>query len=682
MSIDFLDSIDLITAISFLIFLISVSIFFYNIKKKIYKKWYINILILRHFIFLSLIILLLNPIFNFYSFETTKLMLGIFVDNSASMKLHQQPVFNNFKSDLNNFFKKIEKENIPYESYLFDRNVKPFYQTGLNANGLTTNLSEVAKNIDNNKNLYGALIFTDGVATEGVNPIKSFDDIKIPVYMVGVGSNNEMVDISIQTIDAPTVSFLNDDINFKSIIKSEGVENKKATISLYQNKELIVSKEIFLNDKLSLNEVDFLFKPKKIGNQQFEVRVSSFEDEVNIQNNRERFNILVLKNKYKVALMTGSPNKNTNLIKENLKKNERINFDHYVKVADSEFRPSINSFWSKPYELIIFDNFPIKDQSFDFVRILGKKIIANNSSFFLIVGPNQNDDSLNKISALLDFKIVDYNDTNYKQNWNFKHIKDFTSLPPLINAFTIRLENKYTDSLAYFNNQNPLWVRNEKNKIRKVLFLSPEMLKLKTAFLDSSERPSDLILNISISWLLQISGSKESYFRLNKKRLQLGEVVNISGNRLSELKNFDESLILKVSKEGKEIENSEFDFNIDLKRWEYDYRPPSSGKYNYEIFFENDYSQLQKGEFEVLESKIELSNVFMNEFLLKNISSKTSANFKNWSERDSIIVNLSPKIKKEMRSMTAKFNENVLVVIFLLLLFIAELFLRKNKGLL
>ena len=36
------------------------------------------------------------------------------------------------------------------------------------------------------------------------------------------------------------------------------------------------------------------------------------------------------------------------------------------------------------------------------------------------------------------------------------------------------------------------------------------MLKLKSAFLDSLERPSDLILNISISWLLQISGSKKA----------------------------------------------------------------------------------------------------------------------------------------------------------------------------
>ena len=38
------------------------------------------------------------------------------------------------------------------------------------------------------------------------------------------------------------------------------------------------------------------------------------------------------------------------------------------------------------------------------------------------------------------------------------------------------------------------------------------------------------------------------------------------------------------------------------------------------IFYDNDYSKLQTGEFEVMESKIELSNVVMNELLLRIIN--------------------------------------------------------------
>ena len=89
--------------------------------------------------------------------------------------------------------------------------------------------------------------------------------------------------------------------------------------------------------------------------------------------------------------------------------------------------------------------------------------------------------------------------------------------------------------------------------------------------------------------------------------MQLGEVVNISGNRLSELKNFNESLILKVYKEGKEIENNEFDFNIDLKRWEYDIDHLHQENIIMKFFSKMIIVKLQKGEFEVLESKIELS---------------------------------------------------------------------------
>ena len=683
MQFDFLNNYDFIFIILSFIYLLFFFNTLVNYKKKKYKKWYIKILLLRYLIFASLLLLLLNPILNFFSYINRDLKLGIFVDNSSSMKFHQQPTFMNFKSDLDNFFEKIKNKEIFYETFLFDRNVKSFDNINkLDGNGLTTNLSKVAKSIENNPNLHSALIITDGVATEGMNPIKSFEELKIPIFALGVGENSKMVDLSIQTIDVPTVSFINDNINLRSVVKSEGIYNKSATISLYQENDLIVSKDIFLNNTEALNEVDFLFKPKKIGNQKFEIRVSSFEDELNIQNNRQAFNILILKNKYKVALFTGTPNNNTYLIRENLKKNSRIEFDHYVKVTDSDFKPSINSFWGTSYELIIFENFPIKNQSFDFVRILGKKIIANNSAIFLIIGPNQKNESLKSISALLDFELNNNQKDTHLFNWSFKRTENFSSLPPISGPISIRTKNKNVDTLAFFENEDLLWFRNEKNKIRSVLFLSPELLKLKSKFLDYNPKPSDLILDNSITWLLQLSGSKESYFRLNKKRLRLGEVVNIAGNSLTGLPDVNESLIIKLSHNGNEIDIKEFDFNIDLKRWELEYRPPSSGLYDYKILFESEKNEIQIGEFEVLESKIELSNVYMNELLLKSISASSSADFSSWTMKDTLLLKLKPKSKKEIDSKFAKFNENIFVFITIVFLFCFEVFYRKNKGLL
>ena len=69
----------------------------------------------------------------------------------------------------------------------------------------------------------------------------------------------------------------------------------------------------------SKNETNFQFSANEIGRQNYEIRVSSVKDEVNIKNNRQNFSLLVLKDQYKVALITGSPNKNTSKIKTIIK---------------------------------------------------------------------------------------------------------------------------------------------------------------------------------------------------------------------------------------------------------------------------------------------------------------------------------------------------------------------------
>ena len=75
------------------------------------------------------------------------------------------------------------------------------------------------------------------------------------------------------------------------------------------------------------------------------------------------------------------------MLKQKLKNTPRIELDHFIRITETRFRPAIKSFWESPYELIIFDNYPIKPLSSDFVRILGKKNIVKPISVIFNTGP-------------------------------------------------------------------------------------------------------------------------------------------------------------------------------------------------------------------------------------------------------------------------------------------------------
>ena len=151
---------------------------------------------------------------------------------------------------------------------------------------------------------------------------------------------------------------------------------------------------------------------------------------------------------------------------------------------------------------------------------------------------------------------------------------------------------------------------------------------------------------------------------------------------MSKSENNNQRLILRIFNQNREVENKEFRFNVDLKRWEGEYRPSISGKFNYQIYFDSENSIIQSGNFEVLESRIELSNVFLNENLLDRISINSSGQFKAWDQRLEIIENINPLIKKEEKTIYAKFNESLYLLIFFISLLSFEWYFRKKKGLL
>ena len=683
MDFEFLYQADLVL---WVILFIGTGLFVYLYKIIFNEKWHQFLISYRIIIFFILGILLLNPVINFSGEKEKKLDWAIFIDNSASIKYHQTPSINAVQLGIESLVNKLSEKDISYHLYQFADNIQKVNSPQLIGNGVTTNIGIIPETIKQLGNqIAGAVIISDGLITEGKDPIKDFQEFDFPIHTIGIGEGSELVDVTIESIDAPTVVLKSDWVDVNITIQSVGNIGDRLSVSLYNNRELQGSKHIRLMGMESKKEINFRFRPKEIGKQQYEVRISSVEDEIDIQNNRQKFSLLVLKDRYKVALLTGSPNKNTSVLKRKLKNNPRVELDHFIRITETRFQPAIKTFWESPYELIIFDNYPIKPLSSNFVRILGKKLLSNQSALFLILGPNQTIVSFNGITSILGVVTEDSTIESNRFYWEFvdEQIDAGGNFPPLKQNILITGKQVSSDTLAVTEQGWPLWLRNQNGTIRTMIWTSPELNTL--YFHDqklSQEGSFSVIWNQSISWLLKSGGEHENFFRLNKNRYQQGEMVQVTGTQpFEKTQDKTENIIINVTHGSTDIITRDILYNIEEQRWLGEFRAPGPGEYNYSIQLGSNQDPIQTGTFQILESQIELNQVYLNKKLLATISNSTDGQFFVWDSRDSLFSEINPKVRREFKAEIIKFNESRVLLIIMILLLCVEWFIRRNRGL-
>ena len=683
MDFEFLYQADLVL---WVILFIGTGLFVYLYKIIFNEKWHQFLISYRIIIFFILGILLFNPVINFSGEKEKKLDWAIFIDNSASIKYHQTPSINAVQLGIESLVNKLSEKDISYHLYQFADNIQKVNSPQLIGNGVTTNIGIIPETIKQLGNqIAGAVIISDGLITEGKDPIKDFQEFDFPIHTIGIGEGSELVDVTIESIDAPTVVLKSDWVDVNITIQSVGNIGDRLSVSLYNNRELQGSKHIRLMGMESKKEVNFRFRPKEIGKQQYEVRISSVEDEIDIQNNRQKFSLLVLKDRYKVALLTGSPNKNTSVLKRKLKNNPRVELDHFIRITETRFQPAIKTFWESPYELIIFDNYPIKPLSSNFVRILGKKLLSNQSALFLILGPNQTIVSFNGITSILGVVTEDSTIESNRFYWEFvdEQIDAGGNFPPLKQNILITGKQVSSDTLAVTEQGWPLWLRNQNGTIRTMIWTSPELNTL--YFHDqklSQEGSFSVIWNQSISWLLKSGGEHENFFRLNKNRYQQGEMVQVTGTQpFEKTQDKTENIIINVTHGSTDIITRDILYNIEEQRWLGEFRAPGPGEYNYSIQLGSNQDPIQTGTFQILESQIELNQVYLNKKLLATISNSTDGQFFVWDSRDSLFSEINPKVRREFKAEIIKFNESRVLLIIMILLLCIEWFIRRNRGL-
>ncbi len=656
---------------------------------------------IRMCVFMVLLFMLLSPKFSWKDHYQYPLRWNIYADRSVSMGYHQTLSPNSYIDNVNSLFSAAVNKNTETQNFYFDHRVYTADETSFFLNGEATDLGKVFDHIiDSESELAGAIIITDGQITKGDQTHNQLKELLIPIYTVGVGDTIPLVDIAIQAVEAPTVIIKGEEMDINITLSSHGKINDRINILLYKGKKLLGSKYIQLQGEGSFANAKFRITPQTLGVNNYIVKTSVLADEININNNSQPFQISVLKDKYKLALITGAPNFNTAPLKKIIRKIPRVELDHYIQ-NDDKFIPSINEFWSTPYELIVFDNFPLIPISKRWKQILAKKIVSQKSSIFLFAGPNTEKKATESMYPFFHVKNsqVTFNDNKRKQ-WYWAEenniVKYFSTngfdqtrfeniYPPLKPKLYLEPESNIS-SLAYYENSSiPLLVSGEVEGLRSGIWTSSDFSTLFYKMTETDhEDISDELINNLLSWFLRTSGENDLYFRVNKDVFQQGEEVHIMGSHFKkdekEIFTFTGYITL-LNKEDSPI-TYELTYNPVNEQWETKFLAGKPGPYSYEITMQNENEVFtQNGSLMIDESQIELNQVSVNKEILIKIANTTNGKYVAWESRAELIDKINLKFNEEIVVRNVILNENTLGIIILVILLSIEWYIRRFIGL-
>ena len=694
--------------IIYIVIFFSIPVLFFSYKYFIKKPGYNYLIIIRIILIGFLLILLFNPTVIINKEKNKSLPWRIYIDKSLSLNYYKQPSYTSYVKGISNFIQRIKRKNIDFEIYSFGSQLDTLLDvTKIKTDANSTNIGLVFENLDVSyeKNIAGAIIFTDGQINQGPLLSKFSTYNKLPIHIVGIGDTIPMLDVSIQSVDIPPISVKGKEINIDATISSVGNLKERVNVTLFdENNKLIGSKIIKISGKESLEKVRFQIKPNKIGKNSYLIKCSALSDEINIQNNQQKIVMHVMKDRYNVALITGAPNYNTRLLKDHLSRSNN-NIDHFVYIND-KFSPPIKEFLGKKYEVIIFDNNPVKSNSEKWgslLRIFTKKLISHNSSFLIIPGPEIDINSINNYLKIIDIEAKELisNDQNqYKwefasqwlNNFSFNDSKwldnDVISMPQQNPAFNLgkQINDKNTNFAEYIevDRPNPLLILGEKKSIRYGIWNSIDIASIKYKLLNTNNSfVLENSLNKIFNWLMKKSGSQEYVFRTNKNSYQQGEEVLLSGRSL----NYNDDIIHEGTVElyynDKFIGSKPLFLDINKNEYKSRFWAPKPGKIKYIVNINKgiDSYEVSNGTFEVQESHIELNRIFLNKEKLINISRSSGGKFNYWVDYESLLDEISIVNKKENYIATYIIRHNYLFILIILLIITIEWSVRRRMGL-
>jgi hypothetical protein len=545
------------------------------------------------------------------------------------------------------------------------------------------------------------------VFNTGNNPYYNAVNTGVPVFTIGVGDKTRKKDIQIKKVISNELVYAESPTTIAATIQNYGFAGREITINLYEDDRIYSSKRIKLSEA-GIQNVKFDYTTASSGEKKLSVSISGFDEEYTTANNRKIFYLNVLSNKIRVLILASSPSNDLAFIKNSLQENENLTVNTITQISTNRFLKDFNFNLIDSADILFLVGFPSNNTPENFWIKVQDKVLNEKIPYFISLSPVISLNKLMNIKSELSFTIIQtsvgfrqvqpeistkFFDHPIIQHNSSRIVETWNNLPPVLQpnvVFKAKPESKIL-SIVKLNNKlinSPLILLRNFSGRKSVTVLAREIWKWK---LQTANKGSDLFesfIHNSVKWLNAADEQSRVKIKSSKRNYSQGEKVEFSAQVL------DESL--------NPVSNAEVKVKIssDINTYETNLQIVGNGIYEGNISLNevNDFSYIgeafrngnklgkDKGKFNIGEIDLEMINPVMNFSLLNLIAKETNGEYYSTENYSEVIEQIDEinKISTKEKIIISEFKlwSSEWMLIFTILIFAVEWFIRKRVGLL
>ena len=319
----------------------------------------------------------------------------------------------------------------------------------------STNFSEIFKQIKEDKsNISSVVIISDGVITDGTNPLYTAEKLNIPVFTIGVGDTTKHKDIELKNILYNEYIYAQTPTKIEGTILNNGFGNQNAAVSFYENDQLVEQKNIKLSED-GVQNINFVYTPKSGGEKKLAINISNLNGEFTDANNKKVFYINVLSNKIKVLLISGAPSPDLSFIKNTLMEDKNLSVNSITQIGQNNYLEKNNrEALIDSSQILFLIGFPTAETSNEFLNRISEAVNNKNKPFFITLSGSTDFSKLNQLQQVLPFV---YNRAASGSSSGFSEVQPNITADESNNPL---IQNNAQNNIEAWNNLPPVFQPN------------------------------------------------------------------------------------------------------------------------------------------------------------------------------------------------------------------------------